>query len=103
MLKKLALPGDMLDKLKIKQSKVRHLPLFLHCKSIVVPEIVDGRNISIYAKIPAYFNKALTLLKLNKHHSQLSNDLNLEPQVYLWLGSCQSDLIATWVMTSANC
>ncbi|XP_045131441.1 mitochondrial RNA pseudouridine synthase RPUSD4-like [Portunus trituberculatus] len=69
-----ALPGDMLDKLKIKQSKVRHLPLFLHCKSIVVPEIVDGRNISIYAKIPAYFNKALTLLKLNKHHSQVKLD-----------------------------
>uniref|UniRef100_A0A0P4WHA9 Pseudouridylate synthase RPUSD4, mitochondrial n=1 Tax=Scylla olivacea TaxID=85551 RepID=A0A0P4WHA9_SCYOL len=68
------LPGDILDKLKIKQSKVRHLPLFLHCKSIIVPEVVDGRNITIYAKIPAHFNKALTLLKLNRHHSQVKLD-----------------------------
>lgn len=64
----------MLDKLKIQQSKVRHLPLFLHCKSILVPEIVDGRNIYIQAKIPAYFNKALTLLKLNRYESKVKLD-----------------------------
>lgn len=66
-----ALPGDMLDKLKIKQSKVRNLPLFLHCKSITVPEIVDGRNIHVKAKLPAYFNKALGLLKLNRYESKV--------------------------------
>ncbi|KAG0719595.1 Mitochondrial RNA pseudouridine synthase Rpusd4 [Chionoecetes opilio] len=69
-----ALPGDMLDKLKMKQSKVRQLPLFLHCKSILVPEIVDGRNIFIQSKIPAYFNKALTILKLNRHESKVKFD-----------------------------
>lgn len=26
-------------------------------------------------------------------------NLNLQPQIYLWLGSCQSDLLTTWVMT----
>lgn len=25
--------------------------------------------------------------------------LNLQPHIYLWLGSCQSDLLTTWVMT----
>ena len=64
----------MLDKLKMKQSEVRHLPLFLHCKSILVPEIVDGRNIHIRTKLPAYFNKALTLLKLNRYESKVKLD-----------------------------
>lgn len=26
-------------------------------------------------------------------------NLKLQPQIYLWLGSCQSDLLTTWVMT----
>ncbi|KAG7160522.1 uncharacterized protein LOC121876093 [Homarus americanus] len=63
------LPGDALHRLKINQSKVRNLPLFLHCRSVLIPEIVDGRNIFIKAKLPAFFNKTLSLLKLNRHQS----------------------------------
>lgn len=73
-LKKLApqaLPGDVLDCLRIKQSKVRQLPLYLHCKSILVPEILEGRNVFIQARLPAYFNKTVSLLKLNRHGSKV--------------------------------
>ncbi|XP_068221591.1 uncharacterized protein [Palaemon carinicauda] len=59
------LPGDMLQRLKLEQSKVRNLPMFLHSRSILIPEIDNGRNIFINAKIPAFFNKTLSALKLN--------------------------------------
>lgn len=68
------LPGDVLDLLKMKQSKVRDLPMFLHSRSVLIPEIADGRNVFIYAKLPAFFNKALSLLKLNRHHCQVKFD-----------------------------
>ncbi|KAK7072977.1 Mitochondrial RNA pseudouridine synthase rpusd4 [Halocaridina rubra] len=73
-LKKLApqkLPGDALERLKLKQSKVRNLPLFLHSRSVVIPEIIEGRNIFIKAKLPAFFNKALSALKLNTHKNRV--------------------------------
>ncbi|XP_047494917.1 uncharacterized protein LOC125043019 [Penaeus chinensis] len=73
------LPGDTLTCLKIKQSKVRGLPIFLHSRSILLPEIVEGKNIFIKAKLPAFFNKTLSLLKLNKHMNQVK-DVDLRNQ-----------------------
>ncbi|XP_071529595.1 uncharacterized protein [Panulirus ornatus] len=76
-LRKLApqrLPGDILDHLMLKQSKVRELPMFLHSRSILLPEIVDGRNITIEAKLPAFFNKALSYLGLNRNVNQIRYD-----------------------------
>ncbi|KAK3863231.1 hypothetical protein Pcinc_030982 [Petrolisthes cinctipes] len=65
------LPGDTLQKLKLKQSRVRDLPMFLHSRSIVVPEVNEGRNVVVKAQLPAYFNKALSLLHLNRKGSQV--------------------------------
>ncbi|KAK4315860.1 hypothetical protein Pmani_012942 [Petrolisthes manimaculis] len=65
------LPGDTLQKLKLKQSRVRDLPMFLHSRSIVVPEVNEGRNVVVKAQLPAYFNKALSLLHLNRKGSQM--------------------------------
>ncbi|XP_063592096.1 uncharacterized protein LOC134769309 [Penaeus indicus] len=73
------LPGDALTCLKLKQSKVRGLPIFLHSRSILLPEIVEGKNIFIKAKLPAFFNKTLSLLKLNKHMNQV-RDVDLRNQ-----------------------
>lgn len=67
------LPGDTLTSLKIKQSKVRDLPIFLHSRSILLPEIIEGKNIFITAKLPAFFNKTLSLLKLNKRMNQVTD------------------------------
>lgn len=73
-LKKLApqrLPGDILDHLRIKQSRVRDLPMFLHSRSVLIPEIMDGKNVFIVARLPAFFNKTLSVLELNKHKSHV--------------------------------
>ncbi|XP_064103639.1 uncharacterized protein LOC135213576 [Macrobrachium nipponense] len=68
------LPGDMLHRLKLEQSKVRDLPTYLHSRRILVPEIVKGRNVVIQAKIPAFFNKTLNALKLNTTKNKVRYD-----------------------------
>lgn len=68
------LPGDMLHRLKLEQSKVRSLPTYLHSRCILVPEIVKGRNVVIQAKIPAFFNKTLSALKLNTTKNKVRYD-----------------------------
>ncbi|KAG0427485.1 hypothetical protein HPB47_025467 [Ixodes persulcatus] len=61
------LPGDMLDRLGIRQSKVRDTPLHLHARAVVVPEILDGRNLTVAAEVPYHFAKNLRRLKLNRN------------------------------------
>ncbi|EEC11633.1 ribosomal pseudouridine synthase, putative [Ixodes scapularis] len=61
------LPGDMLDRLGIRQSKVRDAPLHLHARAVVVPEILDGRNLTVAAEVPYHFAKNLRRLKLNRN------------------------------------
>ncbi|KAG1682199.1 Mitochondrial RNA pseudouridine synthase RPUSD4 [Nymphon striatum] len=66
-LKKLApqkLPGDVLNKLKVRQSKVRHIPMHLHSRSIMIPEIDEGKNIFIQARLPPHFMANLSSLKI---------------------------------------
>lgn len=60
------LPGDMLDRLGVRQSKVRDVPLHLHARSLVVPEVLDGRNLIVTAHPPYHFVRNLKRLKLNK-------------------------------------
>ncbi|XP_076045537.1 uncharacterized protein LOC143027820 [Oratosquilla oratoria] len=60
------LPGDLLQCLKIPQSRVRDLPIFLHARSVLLPEVVEGRNILIKAAAPAMFSKALGIMKISK-------------------------------------
>ena len=59
----------MLDRLKIQQSKVRNLPIYLHSRSVLIPEINNGKNVYIDARLPAFFNKTLSVLKLNTHRN----------------------------------
>ncbi|XP_050409455.1 uncharacterized protein LOC126824300 [Patella vulgata] len=56
--------GDMLQKLGIRQSKVRHVPMHLHAKSLVIPEFQDGRNLIVSAKLPQHFVTNMHRLKL---------------------------------------
>ena len=56
--------GDILDRLKIKRSRSRDLPIFLHARSIHIPEILPDRDVYINGNLPHFFNRTLTKLKL---------------------------------------
>ncbi|RWS01723.1 ribosomal pseudouridine synthase-like protein, partial [Dinothrombium tinctorium] len=59
------LPTDMLAALNVRQSKVRNIPLHLHCKLVIIPELGrnDG-NIAINAHLPHVFRRNAKALKL---------------------------------------
>ncbi|GAB6033537.1 hypothetical protein CHUAL_013411 [Chamberlinius hualienensis] len=59
------LPTDILQKLHIRQSKTRHLPMHLHARGIAIPEICDGQNIVIGARLSSYFTENMKRLKLH--------------------------------------
>jgi len=56
--------GDIVQRLKIKRSRTRDLPIFLHAKSIHIPEIFPERDLWINAKLPHFYSKALRTLKI---------------------------------------
>ena len=57
--------GDILASLKIKKSKARHLPIYLHARRVMVPGILpNGRNLVITANLPHFFSKTLQKLHL---------------------------------------
>ena len=56
--------SDMLDRLHIRQSKVRHLGMHLHARSVVIPEFLDGQNFFVSAPLPSHFVKNIKQLKL---------------------------------------
>ena len=58
------LPGEALQRFKIRQSRVRDLPIYLHAKHVQIPEIVAGKQVWIDAPLPHFFNKAKQKLKL---------------------------------------
>ncbi|XP_041347380.1 uncharacterized protein LOC121367341 [Gigantopelta aegis] len=55
---------DMLQQLGIRQSKVRHVPMHLHAKSIVIPEILDGQNLAVSCRLPRHFVTNMSRLRL---------------------------------------
>ncbi|XP_052767276.1 pseudouridylate synthase RPUSD4, mitochondrial-like [Mya arenaria] len=55
---------DMLKMLKISQSGVRKLAMHLHARSLVIPGVVDGRNLFISAPMPPHFVRNMKDLKL---------------------------------------
>ncbi|ELU05353.1 hypothetical protein CAPTEDRAFT_152236 [Capitella teleta] len=55
---------EILQKLGIRQSKVRHLPMHLHARAIVLPNFKDGRNLFISARLPQHFSQNMKWLKL---------------------------------------
>lgn len=55
---------EMLQKLGVRQAKVRHIPMHLHAKALVLPEWIDGRNLFVSARLPAHFVQNMKWLKL---------------------------------------
>ncbi|XP_033126635.1 mitochondrial RNA pseudouridine synthase Rpusd4-like [Anneissia japonica] len=58
------LPSDMLQRLKLRQAKVRTMPMHLHAHQIILPDFYKGRNLSISTRLPRFFNTNLSQLKL---------------------------------------
>ncbi|CAL1539233.1 unnamed protein product [Lymnaea stagnalis] len=54
---------EMLERLKIRQAKVRHLALHLYCKSVVLTNY-KGRMIFLTTRPPEHFKNSLNALKL---------------------------------------
>ncbi|XP_064612439.1 uncharacterized protein LOC135476369 [Liolophura sinensis] len=57
---------EILQRLGIRQSKVRYLAMHLHAKLIVLPEFLDGRNLVLSAYLPRHFVANMKKLKLNQ-------------------------------------
>lgn len=57
-------PADILRNLVVRQAKARHVPMHLHAKSLVIPEINNGRNVFIDCHLPKHFVKNMNSLKL---------------------------------------
>ena len=61
--------GDILQKLKLKKTKSRHLPIYLHARRITVPNILpNGNDLVVVATLPHFFSKTLQKLKLKTKH-----------------------------------
>lgn len=56
---------EILQRLGIRQSKARHLPMHLHAKTLILPEFRDGRNLFLSANLPKHFVQSMKWLKLN--------------------------------------
>ncbi|KAH7933490.1 hypothetical protein HPB49_013182 [Dermacentor silvarum] len=62
------LSGDILNRLNVRQTKARHIPMHLHSSSVLIPEILDGRNLFVAAKLPYHFVQNLKRLNLHRHN-----------------------------------
>ncbi|TRY70793.1 hypothetical protein TCAL_04816 [Tigriopus californicus] len=58
------LPPYALEKLGIRASAARHMPLCLHAKHIQIPEIVSNKNVWVDAALPHHFNRIMNKLNL---------------------------------------
>merc|ERR1719341_28753 len=56
--------GDIVQRLNIRKSKTRELPIFLHARKISIPDILPDGNLVITANLPHFFTKAMRRLKL---------------------------------------
>lgn len=57
---------EILERLHIRQSKVRHVPMHLHAMSVILPEVINGQNLIFKAPLPYYFRKNMKSLKFRK-------------------------------------
>ena len=59
------LPTDMLQRLHVRQSKARTVPMHLHCRQLVLPEFGrNGNDLYLQANLPHHFLQNLHSLKL---------------------------------------
>ena len=56
--------GDILQKLEVRKTLSRDLPLCLHAKQVLIPDIVEGRHVSIDCSLPHFFVKIMKNLNL---------------------------------------
>jgi len=56
--------GDIVERLNIRKSKSRDLPIFLHARKISIPDILPDGNLVIAANLPHFFTKVMKRLKL---------------------------------------
>ncbi|GBN78334.1 Mitochondrial RNA pseudouridine synthase rpusd4, partial [Araneus ventricosus] len=60
------LQSDLLQRLHVRQSKVRHIPMHIYARSIFIPQYKDGRNLFVMAPMPIHMSKNLQRLKFKK-------------------------------------
>ena len=56
---------EILQRLGIRQATVRYVPMHLHAKALIFPELFNGRNVFISARLPKYFIQNMKWLGLN--------------------------------------
>ena len=56
--------GDILQKLDVRRSRSRDLPMCLHAKKILIPDVVEGKHICIDCNLPHFFVKIMKKLGL---------------------------------------
>lgn len=62
--------GDIVERLNIRKSKSRELPIFLHARRISIPDIIPDGNLVITANLPHFFSKTMKRLKLKGSRSE---------------------------------
>ena len=55
---------ETLQRLGMRQSKVRTLPMHLHAKQLIIPDYKRGRNFFVTAVLPKFFNSNMRWLGL---------------------------------------
>ncbi|KAG2464617.1 mitochondrial RNA pseudouridine synthase rpusd4 [Polypterus senegalus] len=58
------LPERMLQKLGLEQAKVRHLPLHLHLRQLILPGVEGQEEIRVICPLPKFFFGSLKKLKI---------------------------------------
>ena len=58
------LEAETLQKLGVRQAKVRHIPMHLHAKQVILPEYRQGKSFYVAAKLPIHFRQTMKWLGL---------------------------------------
>ncbi|CAG0892849.1 unnamed protein product [Cyprideis torosa] len=82
------LPNDILTKLKITNPKARYLPLYIHARSLLFPDALNGKSLYLYTYPPNYFKRMISTLHLDRHFAKrkgASKELRLDYETYAGL------------------
>ncbi|GFY56677.1 mitochondrial RNA pseudouridine synthase Rpusd4 [Trichonephila inaurata madagascariensis] len=61
------LQADLLQRLHVRQSKVRYIPMHIYARSVLIPQYKGGRNLFVMAPMPIHMSKNLQKLKFKKN------------------------------------
>jgi len=62
--------GDIVQRLGVRSSKCRDLPIYLHARRVVIPGVLPGGDLVIEANLPHFFTKAMRKLKLKANRNE---------------------------------